>query len=99
MIRFIILILLFSTIAFAQPATISPPVEITEEDAAPSTFPYKIKFENGNVTDNGDGTVSIAGGGGGACWEASGAGAIMPVSGSCTDTLWETSGANGLMPI
>jgi len=35
---------------------------ITEEDGSPSTFPWKIKFPNGTVTDNGDGTASIAGG-------------------------------------
>jgi hypothetical protein len=40
------------------------PLEITEEDASPSTFPYQIKFANGTLTDNGDGTVSVAGGGG-----------------------------------
>jgi len=33
---------------------------VEEEDGSPSTFPWKIKFANGNVTDNGDGTVSIA---------------------------------------
>lgn len=40
------------------------PLEITEEDASPSTFPYKVKFTNGSVTDNGDGTTSISTGGG-----------------------------------
>lgn len=47
-----------------MPAII-PPLNITEEDGAPSAYPYKAKFSNGSVTDNGDGTVSIAGGGGG----------------------------------
>lgn len=40
---------------------------VEEEDGSPSTFPWKLKFSNGTVTDNGDGTVSITntGGGGG----------------------------------
>ena len=49
----------FSNIVFAQETTF-PPLEITEEDASPSCFGYKIKFANSNVTDNGDGTCSIA---------------------------------------
>lgn len=40
-------------------------LNITEEDGSPSTFPYKVKFTNGTVTDNGDGTTSISSGGGG----------------------------------
>jgi len=36
------------------------PLEITEEDGSPSTFPYKVKFSNATVTDNGDGTTSVA---------------------------------------
>ena len=39
------------------------PLEITEEDASPSTFPYQVKFTNGTVTDNGDGTTSVSSGG------------------------------------
>lgn len=42
------------------------PLEITEEDASPSTFPYQIRFSNGSVTDNGDGTTSVSTGSGGA---------------------------------
>lgn len=38
------------------------PLEITEEDGSPSTFPYQVKFSNGTVTDNGDGTTSVVGG-------------------------------------
>ena len=43
---------------------------ITEEDGSPSVYPWKVKFTNGTVTDNGDGTASVAitggpGGGGG----------------------------------
>lgn len=40
------------------------PLKIQEEDGSPSGFPRTLKFANGNVTDNGDGTFSIAGGGG-----------------------------------
>ena len=40
---------------------------ITEEDGSPSVYPWRVKFTNGTVTDNGDGTasVSITGGAGG----------------------------------
>lgn len=46
-------------------SVLNPPLNITEEDGSPKAWPYKAKFANGTVTDNGDGTVSIAGGGGG----------------------------------
>jgi hypothetical protein len=46
-------------------APISTPLNITEQDGSPSTYPYKAKFSNGTVTDNGDGTVSISNSGGG----------------------------------
>jgi hypothetical protein len=46
-------------------SVLNPPLNITEEDGSPKAWPYKAKFPNGSVTDNGDGTVSIAGGGGG----------------------------------
>lgn len=59
MLRLILCFLFFATTAFAQPTTISPGVNITEQDGSPSAFPYQIKFANGDVTDNGDGTVSI----------------------------------------
>lgn len=35
---------------------------ITEEDGSPSLFPWKMKFPNGSVTDNLDGTASVAAG-------------------------------------
>lgn len=40
------------------------PLEVREEDGSPSTFPYAVKFSNGTVTDNGDGTTSVSNGGG-----------------------------------
>ena len=46
-------------------ADINTPTEFTEEDGSPSVFqPHKVKFSNGSVTDNSDGTVSVAGGSG-----------------------------------
>lgn len=38
---------------------------VEEEDGDPSAFPWKIKFSNGSVTDNADGTVSVSTAGGG----------------------------------
>ncbi len=35
---------------------------ITEEDGSPSVYPWKLKVSNGSLTDNGDGTASLAGG-------------------------------------
>lgn len=58
--------LLFSVLCFL---TFIPPIfadvtrgrtEVTEEDASPSVFPYQIKFANGTVTDNSDGTASVS---------------------------------------
>jgi hypothetical protein len=41
--------------AFAQ----FPPVEWNEEDGTPQTYPYKVIFPNGSLTDNGDATINI----------------------------------------
>ena len=58
--------LLFSVLCFL---IFTPPIfadvargrtEVTEEDASPSVFPYQIKFANGTVTDNSDGTASVS---------------------------------------
>jgi hypothetical protein len=57
MLKSIIIFFLLCSSAFAQ----FPPVEFTEEDGDPSTYPYKVKFPNGTVTDNGDATTSIKG--------------------------------------
>lgn len=63
--RFIALFILTALVLSVHPAQADlSPLEITEEDASPSTFPYKVKFTNGTVTDNGDGTTSISSGGG-----------------------------------
>jgi len=52
--------------------SVSPPLEIREEDGTPANlYPYQLRFANGNVTNNGDGTVSIA--------DQSGAGGGDPV--------------------
>lgn len=39
--------------------------QVEEVDGSPSMFPWKVKFDNGSLTNNGDGTMthSIAGGG------------------------------------
>ena len=39
------------------------PLEITEEDLSPLNTPYRVRFPNGSVTDNADGTMSVASGG------------------------------------
>jgi hypothetical protein len=57
--------LIFAILLLCAPAYADlSPLEITEEDGAPSTFPYKVKFSNGTVTDNGDGTTSVSSGSG-----------------------------------
>jgi hypothetical protein len=35
-------------------------LNVAEEDGLPSTYPYKLKFPNGVLVDNGDGSVSIS---------------------------------------
>lgn len=59
-----LIILLFILICPNANALVSG---VTEEDGSPSVFPWQIKFANGTLTDNGDGTVSHtqAGAGGG----------------------------------
>jgi len=38
----------------------NPPVSVSESDGSPTVWsPWQIKFPNGSVTDNGDGTVSV----------------------------------------
>ena len=55
---------ILATVYLVPPALADlSPLEITEEDGAPSTFPYQVKFPNGSVTDNGDGTTSVSSGG------------------------------------
>jgi len=41
-------------------AVIKSRTRIEEEDGLPSGLPYKLKFPNGSLTDNGDGTFSYA---------------------------------------
>lgn len=57
------LLLIFLVLAFSSKIALSspPPLVVQEEDGSPKkTYPTAIKFPNGNVTVNGDGTVSIA---------------------------------------
>jgi hypothetical protein len=62
MTKFIILFLLFPVIAFAQVGggVYNPPNVIQEEDGLPQAFnPLALKYPNGTVTQNSDGSVSI----------------------------------------
>lgn len=65
MLRFGLCLFFVAALAGFSYADVSTHLNITEEDGVPSTFPYKAKFSNGTVTDNGDGTVSISNSGGG----------------------------------
>ncbi|MHA2068128.1 MAG: hypothetical protein ACXABY_27520, partial [Candidatus Thorarchaeota archaeon] len=40
--------------------TIPAPLEIREEDGTPLNWPYQLKVSDGSLTDNGDGTMSLA---------------------------------------
>lgn len=71
--KFLLALLLLGSACYAD--GFSSRLNITEEDGSPSTWPYKAKFSNGSLTDNGDGTVSIAAGGGG-----SGGYAVQPAT-------------------
>jgi hypothetical protein len=54
------LLLYIPNMVWAHPPP-GPKPQITEEDGSPIIYGYyKIKFANTNVTDNGDGTISIA---------------------------------------
>ena len=55
--RVLLLLLLISSSAFAD---VSSDLNITEVDGSPDVYPYKIKFSNASVTDNLDGTVTVA---------------------------------------
>jgi hypothetical protein len=59
LLRLIFIFLISTQVCFAAVSN------VTEEDGSPSTYPWKLKFSNGSVTDNGDGTASIATSGGG----------------------------------
>ena len=52
-----VLLILLSATAFAD---VSSDLNITEVDGSPDVYPYKIKFSNASVTDNLDGTVTVA---------------------------------------
>ncbi len=53
---------LLCSLAYAD--VTNPPLNIRDEDGSPSTYPYQLKVTNGTLTDNGDGTASLAIGGG-----------------------------------
>jgi len=58
---FIILTLFFVVNSYAdEQVNQSAVVSIMEEDGAPDTYPWRVKFPNGSLTDNSDGTTSVA---------------------------------------
>jgi len=59
MIKKFLLLIIFLNICSLVYAQINPIVEYTEEDAVPSTYPYKVITTNGSITDNNDGTINL----------------------------------------
>ncbi len=53
------LLVLTSNIVYADAST-SAPLNVTGEDGSPTTYPWQLRFPNGSITDNLDGTTSIA---------------------------------------
>src|SRR3990167_4203094 len=62
---------------------------VSEDDGSPDAYPWRIKFSNGAVTDNGDGTVSVSTGG-----SASAGGGNMEVQYADGTSLAGMSGMN-----
>jgi len=58
------LLLLLPSLALGQPPDRGRMI-VTEIDGGPTGSPYMIKFSNGAVTDNGDGTFTVVTGVGG----------------------------------
>lgn len=62
--KIVILFLLFFALCFnveaQRTSTSTAPVIVTEEDGDPAARARTIKFSNGSVTDNDDGTVSVS---------------------------------------
>src|SRR3990167_2241364 len=56
----ILLILLFIPFLLGANQDDNAPLNIRETDGSPSTYPYQLKVTNGQLTDNGDGTVSLS---------------------------------------
>lgn len=76
-IRFLVALMLICSVGYAD---IENPLIITEEDQGPLVVPYALKFTNGTVTDNGDGTASVS---------------VTGSSGAPTDATYITQTANG----
>ena len=71
---------------------------IQEEDGSPTGKPSTIKYANGALTDNGDGTFSVAAGGGSGTVQSVNTGTGLtggPVTGSGTISV----AANGITPV
>jgi hypothetical protein len=67
---FLSIFLCLSTMGIAEDGAISSgstggmsgpigPLSVAEEDLSPDTYPWRLKFPNGSILDNGDGTTSI----------------------------------------
>jgi hypothetical protein len=64
-IKLLTFFILLITCGFVYAGNVDKPLNVTSEDGAVSTYPYKLKVSNGALTDNGDGTTSLAIGGAG----------------------------------
>jgi len=63
--RYLIIGLVFLCLSISSYAAVN---QIEEADGSPSKFPWKIKFDNGSLTDNGDGTITHSIAGSGLAW-------------------------------
>ena len=86
LIFFLVLLIFVNTALFADLA----PVEFRESDGSPSTFPSVVNVSNTTLTDNGDGTITLANLGGNSFETISVPAGTNPVADSATDTLTVT---------
>lgn len=61
---FFLAFFLVASLAGRSSSDFSSKLNIQEEDGSPSTFPWQLRVTNGSLTDNGDGTASLATGAG-----------------------------------
>lgn len=91
LIRFSLIVLLL----LAQATSFAAVSKVGEEDAAPAGFPWNLKFPNGSLTDNADGSYSVAftpsfGGSSGFLYVSSGTGTVTAMA---DDQIFVASGA------
>lgn len=77
---FLLLFLFVISISDSKAQVVNFVLEVTEEDLDPSVYPNQIKVTNGTLTDNGDGTASLATGGGASGWTDDGANVRLTTS-------------------